>query len=226
MKDIYKISTVVLFILWLLVMWKLPTVLSPKGVVLPTEEETPAPQNDQNDRGMEGPSYSDIIERLRSPFPASRYNGLVARNIFLKPEKPQAVFSPDSLTLVSVQPVRLPFMYNGFIQTPDGSIIGQITWSGKTYFAKKSGKFKDYKVIEIDKKKMTVEDKDGERLILNYKKPVAGTELIAKLYNSMDNNTYEIRKEEEINGYKVLDIKIDSVILYGQNKEWVINKER
>lgn len=231
MKEIYKISTVVLFILWLLVMWRLPTILSPKGVALTPEEDTSSPsvaasQNGQGGQSAEGISYSDIIERLKSPSPISRYNELITRNIFLRPEKPQVIFTPDSLKLVSVQPVRLPFMYNGFIQIPDGTIIGQISWSGKTYFVKKSGKFKDYKVIGIDKKAMTVENKDGQLLVLDYKKPVKGTELIAKLYNSMDDKTYEVRKEDQISGYKILDIKTDSVILYGQNKQWVINKER
>ena len=231
MKNIYRIITAVLFVAWLLVLWKLPTVFSPKGIALPSEEDTsalsvPAAQNGQNDQGAESSSYSDIIERLKSPFPVSRYDGLVTRNIFVKPEKAPIVFSPDSLKLVSVQPIPLPFMYNGFIQTASGTIIGQITWSAKTYFVKKGGKFKDYKVVDVDKKAMTVENKDGQLLVLDYKKPVKGIELIARLYNSMDDKTYEVRKGDEINGYKILDIKTDSVILYGQNKEWVINKER
>jgi len=235
MKEIYKIGAVVLFILWLLVMWKLPTILSPKGVALSTEEDVPAlssegraaaADNGQSVQGAEGVSYSDIIERLKSPFTVSRYDGLIRRNIFIKPEKPQVIFTPDNLKLVSVQPVQLPFTYNGFIQIPDGTVIGQISWSGKTYFVKKGGKFRDYKVIGIDKMMMTVEDKHGQRLALDYKKPVKGTELIASLYNSIDEKTYEVRKDDQISEYKILDIKTDSVIIYGQNKQWVINKER
>lgn len=233
MKEIYKIITVVLFAVWLLVMWKLPTIFSPKDIALPAEEETSAisaasVQNGQENQGGagKGSPYSEIIERLRSPFPLSRYSGLVTRNIFVKPEKAPVIFSPDSLRVVSIQPIRLPFIYNGFIQTADGTIIGQISWSGKTYFAKKGGKFKEYKVIDINKKAMTVENKNGQLLVLDYKKPAKGTELIAKLYNSIDDKTYEVRKDDQINEYKILDIKTDSVILYGQNKEWVINKER
>jgi hypothetical protein len=235
MKGIYKIITAVLFVVWLAVIWKAPTILSPKGVALSTEEDTSAlssegnpaaPQNGRSEQGKEGISYLDIIDRLKSPFPASRYEGLITRNIFLRPEKPRSVLTPESLTLLSVQPVRLPFFYNGFIQTPDGAIIGQITWSDKTYFVRKSGKFKDYKVIDIDKTVMIVEDKDRQRMVLDYKKPVKGTELVAKLYNPMEDKTYEVRKEDYISEFKILDIKTDSVILYEQNKQWIINKER
>lgn len=235
MKEIYRISAVVLFVFWLFVMWKAPTILSPKGVALSMEEDTSAPsfegnaaapRNGQSDQGSEGISYSDIIGRLKSPFSASRYNGLTERNIFIKPEKPRAVFSPDSLELLSVQAVRLPFIYNGFIQTPDGAIIGQITWLDKTYFVKKGGKFKDYKVIDIDKTAMTVEAKDGQHVVLDYKKPVKGTELAAALYDPMEEKTYEVRKEDYISEFKILDIKSDSVIIYGQNRQWIINKER
>ncbi len=235
MKEIYKISTAALFVFWLFVMWKAPTILSPKGVALSTEEDTPAlstegnspaPRNGQSDQGNGGISYSDIIGRLKSPFPVSRYNGLTERNIFLKPEKPRAVFSPDSLKLLSVQPVRLPFIYNGFIQTPGGTIIGQITWLDRTYFVKKGGKFKDYKVIDIDKTAMTVEDKASQRMVLDYKKPVNGTELAAALYDPTEEKTYEVRKDDYISEYKILDIKPDSVIIYGQSRQWIINKER
>ncbi len=81
-------------------------------------------------------------------------------------------------------------------------------------------------MIDITKKMMTVENKHGQILVLDYKKPAKGTELIAKLYDSINDKTYEVRIGDEINGYKILDIKTDSVILYGQNREWVINKER
>lgn len=230
MRELYKIITAVLFVAWLLVMWKLPSVFSPKDIALPAEEEAPAPaattaQNGQ-DSASKGNPYSETIERLKSPFPVSRYDGLVTRNIFMKPEKPPVVFSPDNLKLVSVQNIPLPFMYNGFILTANNTIIGQVSWSGKTYFVKKGGKFRDYKVIDIDKKTMAVENKDGQLLILDYQKPAKGTELIAELHDPTEEKTYEVRKDDQINEYKVLDIKTDNVVLYGQNKEWVINKER
>jgi hypothetical protein len=150
---------------------------------------------------------------------------LFDRNIFIKPEAPPEQFSPEKLKVVSIGANNLPFMYNGFIQKQDGTMIGQINWSGKTYFAKKGEKFKDYKILEINSKLIKAENRDGQ-LILEYKKPVKSKELIAKLYDSMNDKTFEVKKGEEYNGYKVLDIKPGSVVLYGQNQEWVINKGR
>ena len=37
---------------------------------------------------------------------------------------------------------------------------------------------------------------------------------------------FEVKKNDEVGEYKILDITADSVVLYGQNKEWVINKGR
>ncbi len=124
MKDIYKIITAVLFVAWLLVVWKLPAIVSFKDTGLATEEDVPAPAlsaaDGQAAQSGEGNPYLGITERLKSPFPISRYNELIARNIFVKPEKPQIIFSPDSLRLISVETIPLPFTYNGFIQTPAG----------------------------------------------------------------------------------------------------------
>lgn len=170
--------------------------------------------------------YASIAERLRAPFDISRYKGLISRDIFVKPEKPPVVFSPEKLKLVSVEPTTLPFIYLGYIQTATGTIIGQVNWGDKTYFLKKGDKFKDYKVIEIEKKRLITEGREGQ-LILEFKKPAKGKELVAKLYNELDERTYEMRKGEELNNYKILDITQESVVLLGpDNKEWIIKKER
>ncbi len=223
MKDKYKIIAIILFVIWLPLMWKSATIFSPKEVALSGgEEEGPgAPAAEQE---VDNP-YLVIIEQLKSPYPISRYKTLFDRNIFIKQEARPIAFTPDNLTLLSAEPVNLPFMYKGYIQTPMGAIIAQINWGGKTYFVKKGDRFKDFRVMEIDKKMVRIEGKEGQ-LILDFKKPVKGKEFIAKLSNSLNSKISEVRKGDEIYGYKILDITPNSVILYGEDKEWVINKGR
>ncbi|MFH1778525.1 MAG: hypothetical protein ABH847_00620 [Candidatus Omnitrophota bacterium] len=225
--NINKIITLILALVWLFVMWK--ALLSPPSkIVVPAYEsnsEGKATSEESTETLDDIKFYTTILERLKAPFDITRYQGLLTRNIFIKPEKPLIVFSPESLRLVSVEPIVLPFVYKGYIQTASGTIIGQVNWGEKTYFIKKGDKFKDYKVIDIQRKTLTVEGKEG-LLFLEFKKPAKGKELIAKVYNELDQKTYELRKEEELNNYKILDITADSVVIWGENKEWVIKKGR
>ncbi|MFA5165065.1 MAG: hypothetical protein WC481_05815 [Candidatus Omnitrophota bacterium] len=223
MKGIYKIAAIALFILWFILLWLAPVLFTPKDFSVPTGEDSIIKSDDITVDASN--AYSTLIESIKSPFAASRYQQLLDRNLFIKPETPPPVFTPDKLKVVSIGATNLPFIYTGFIQKQDGTIIGQINWSGKTYFAKKGEKFKDYKVLEINSKQIRAENKDGQ-LTLEFKKPVKSKELIGKLFNSMDDKTYEVKKGDDINGYKVLDIKADSVIIYGQDQEWVIKKGR
>jgi uncharacterized membrane protein len=223
MKGIYKIAAIALFMLWFILLWLAPSLFTPKDFSVPTGEDN-VMKSDDNAVDASG-AYSALIERAKSPFAVSRYQQLFDRNLFVRPEAPPVVFTPDKLKIVSIGATNLPFIYTGFIQKQDGTMIAQINWSGKTYFAKKGEKFKDYKVLEINSKQVRAENKDGQ-LTMEFKKPVKSKELIGKLYSSMDDKTFEVKKGDEINGYKVLDIKADSVILYGQDQEWVIKKGR
>ncbi|MFA5338967.1 MAG: hypothetical protein WC317_02320 [Candidatus Omnitrophota bacterium] len=226
MKGASRIIAAAAFILWILAMWKSSSVFESKqvpfrqeeeggGDVVPGKEGTAALPN----------SFSHVEVLLKSPYAVSRYKPLLDENMFIKPEPPVKVLSPVDLTLVSVTAVPLPFMYKGFIEVSDGTIIGQINWSGKTYFVKRGQKVKDYKVTEINSKIVKMENKDGQ-VTLEFKKPGKSKELVAKLHDSMNNKDIEAKKGDTIGEYKVLDIKTDSVILYGQNKEWVITKGR
>lgn len=224
-KNAYKIIAIVLFAAWLLA-WKLSATVSfDKIAAFPAKPSVTEGLSALPDKGKAGNGYSEIIKMLKSPFPISKYQKLINRNIFMPPERETIVFSPEILKITSIERVNLPFIYNGFIQTSNGALIAQISWEGKTYFVKNGGKIKDYMVTEIGKNAIKIE-REGEELFLEFKKPAKGTELVATLYNSMDNKTYEVHKEDEINGYKILDIKSDAVILYGDNKECIINQEK
>ena len=224
MKGAVRIIAAAAFILWILVMWKSSSVFEPKQVSFQAEEGKEAVAAKEK-TGAVTNSFLHAEELLKSPYMISRYQPLFDNNMFIKPEAPPEVFTPEKLKIISISFAPLPFMYNGFIARSDGTIIGQINWSGKTYFVKKGDKFKDYKVIEINSKILKIENKDGQ-ITLDYKKQANGKELVAKLHNSMSDKEYDVKKGDDIGGYKIVDITIDSVVLYGQNKEWVITKGR
>lgn len=227
MKGMSRIVAVVAFVLWLLVMWKSSSIFESREVPVrfgEGKEGTVAVAGGEANVAPDSFLFAEGL--LKSPYAISRYQPLLGMgNIFVKPEPPPEVFSPDKLKVISITPVLLPFIYNGFIERADGTIIGQVNWSGKTYFIKKGDKLKDYKVLEINSKILKIENKDGQ-LLLEFKKPAKGKDLVAKLRNLMDDKDIEVKKGDTIGEYKVLDIKTDSVILYGQDKEWIINKGR
>jgi len=224
MKQLSKIIAIVAFVLWLLVMWKSASVFQSREVPLQFEEGKEKTEAGKAEAVATPDSILYVEGLLKSPFAFSRYQPLLDRgNIFVKPEIQPEIFTPDKLNLISVSAIPLPFMYNGFIEKSDGTRVGQINWSGKTYFVTRGDKFKDYKVLEVNSKIIKIENKDGQ-VMLEYKKPAKSKELIAKLHNLMDDKEFEVKKNDEVGGYKILDIKANSVILYGQDKEWVIKK--
>ena len=225
MKGASRIIAAAAFVLWILVMWKSSSVFESRQVPFRQEEPKGEPVTAKEPPVALPNSFSYTKGLLKSPHSISIYQPLFDKNMFIKPEPPPEVFTPEKLTLISVSAVPLPFMYNGFIERSDGTIIGQINWSGKTYFVKRGQKLKDYKVTEINSKIVKIENKDGQ-ITLDYKKPAKSKELVAKLHDSMKNKDIEVKKGDPIGEYKVLDIKTDSVVLYGQNKEWVITKGR
>jgi len=225
MKNISKTIAVTAFILWLLAMWKSSKIFEPKQVSIEIEEDSGRKQGVKEEPGAITNSFAHTEELLNSPSDDSKYQLLRDNNIFAKPERPPEIFTPEKLELVSAYPTTLPLLYAGFIEMSDGRIVGQINWSGKTYFVKKGDNFNDYKVLEINSKFIKAKNKEGQ-LTLDYKKPVKGKNMLAKLRDTMDGKVYEVKKSDEIRGYKILDIKADSVLLYGENKEWVINKGR
>lgn len=225
MKEASKVVTIVASILWLLVMWESPSVFRSKEVPIQFGEgqENTAAGKEGANAASDSLLYAERV--LKSPFAFSRYQPLIDKNMFVRPEKQPEILTPEKLRVISVSAVPLPFRYDGFIEKPDSTRIGQINWSGKTYFVEKGDKFKDYKVLEINSKIIKIENKDGQ-LVLEYKKPAKSKELVAKLRNLMDDKEFEVKKNDEVGEYKILDITADSVVLYGQNKEWVINKGR
>lgn len=225
MKGASKIITIVAFILWILVMWKSSSMFVSKEIPIQVGGTGGEEATAKGEINLSPNPYTYEEDLLKTPSPISKYQPLIEKNFFVKPERPPEVFTPEKLTVISITPVILPFMYKGFIEMSDGSIIGQINLSGKTYFVKKGDKFKDYKVLEINRKIIKIENKDGQT-VMEYKKPAKGKEFTAKLHNSMSDKDYQVMKNDEVGGYKILDIKAGAVVLYGQNKEWVINKGR
>jgi len=224
MKGMTKLIAILAFILWVIVLWKASSIFGLRETPLRSGEEDGGIAASQEANPLQE-AFLSIKKLLESPFPYSKYQPLIEKNIFVKPEPPPEVFTPDKLEIIAISAVPLPIMYNGFIEKSDGTRIGQINWSGKTYFVKRSDKVKDYRVTEINSKNIKIENKDGQ-IVLEYKKQAKSRELVAKLRNSMDNKEYEVKKNDEIGGYKILDIKTNAVILYGGNKEWVINNGR
>ncbi|MFC2149542.1 hypothetical protein ACFLQ8_02460 [Candidatus Auribacterota bacterium] len=134
------------------------------------------------------------------------------------------------LRLVKIyrQPVKL--LFKGYIQLPDGSYSVQINWARKTDFKKVGEKIRGYKIVDFQQRlfeeksptgivkqinKSIVEIRKGENkpIVLEKGKLITEKELFAKLFDKKLFKNVTVHVGSTGDGYKVLDITEDEVIL-------------
>lgn len=122
--------------------------------------------------GYEGPSdfaktMKVVLERTKKAAPVAR-----------EPEKPKPTQekpkpTPEKPKPTQAKPTKAKvdseFVYNGYIESTNGEIIGQVNYAGKTYFVKKGDTFDGYKVLQIDKTTLILAGKDSQ-LVLELRK--------------------------------------------------------
>ncbi|MDD5073038.1 MAG: thioredoxin family protein [Candidatus Omnitrophica bacterium] len=86
--------------------------------------------------------------------------------------------------LLPPKTVGQEFVYNGYIESGKGGIIGQINYKGGTYFVKKGDIFARFQVISIDKGSVVLASDNGE-ITLESKKPYGKTGFISDISNAI-----------------------------------------
>ena len=81
-----------------------------------------------------------------------------------------------------------------------------------------------YRIRNISKEVIEATDKNGKNIQFKLNKPVLSDDLEAVLYDNISKKTFELKLASEIDGYKVIDIASNYVILLLDGEEIIIKK--
>ncbi len=142
-------------------------------------------------------------------------NEAVARDIFLKPD-----FTPPAqpFFLKSIQFGEMALVYRGRIRKPSGEVIAQVNWGGRTHFVREGDRIKEWLVSKVDDSLIEVRKEQGESMTLRYQVVEKSAEPTATLVGATSGAEREVAKGDFIEGYKVLEISSNTVVLSGASR--------
>ncbi|MBU4488444.1 MAG: hypothetical protein KKI13_05200 [Candidatus Omnitrophica bacterium] len=225
-KDVEKIALKILVAIWIIV------TISTFGLRFAKDEgddiekkisdaATKVPISPSVNQG-DMKKYEKLINLSQYPEPMSEYDLKRRRDPFSKyvEEAAQIGAQPTEhdFTLKTIGRVPLPVVYRGFIELPN-KLIGQINWKDSTRFVEKGSSLNGYKILTISKEKIGAVDEQGVKWDFVLNKPVPSDKLNAVLYDKISKKTYTVEASSVIDGYKVIDIQPDCVILLSKGSE-------
>lgn len=139
----------------------------------------------------------------------------LARDIFLAPD-----FTPPAqpFVLKSIQFGEVALVYRGRIRKPSGQIIAQVNWGGRTHFVREGDSIKEWLVSRVDDALIEVRKEPGETMTLRYQTVEKSAEPTATLVAAASGAEREVAKGDFIEGYKVLEINQNTVVLSGASR--------
>jgi len=181
----------------------------------------PAPFN-------QGKEY-DYNAHYGTIFTAYKNRAHVAQEI--KPEE-RNLFAPFVIQKQPKEPFAIKqivfepfvFMYMGFIERKTSEFVAQINWASKTYFVHTGDTIKEWTISKITKDEVVAVDASGESIELPLQKKVFSKKPFArvKIYRSAAERKITIG--DTVEGYKVLDITRDTVILTSNSGVLTVDK--
>ncbi len=146
----------------------------------------------------------------------------ISRNFFAPLVKEEKDMVPFYLKDVVYEP--LFFMYMGHIEKRPSEYIAQINWADETYFVRKGESIKEWKVKSISKDNVTVENAKKEEIELPLYKRIFSKKPYAIIIIRKTKKELKINVDDVVEGYKVLDITKDTVVLSIDSKAVTITK--
>ncbi|MFH1777698.1 MAG: hypothetical protein ABH952_09115 [Candidatus Omnitrophota bacterium] len=186
-------------------------------------------------RNVELPAKEEVIKTdpllvtLGHPEPFENYQGIMQRSIFSELRTSlvdKSMYQDRSFILLNVEHKLFPLEYKGRIKTNLAFNIAQINWNNRTYFVEAGDVISKYKIDRITQNTVVLKNTQGsDTIILKYLQPSQAKELIATVMDMNNNKMQEIEKGMELDGYNVLDITLDSVLLLQGEKKIIIKRE-
>jgi hypothetical protein len=172
------------------------------------EELIPRPFNTSLERNY-GTKFKSIPQFYKTQV-HSKKPLYITRNIFT-PLFDRDKKLPFYLKEIMFEP--LFFMYKGHIEKSPGVMIAQINWGEKTYFVQKGDRMQNWTILNIEKEHVIVKSDKGEELTLHVHKQTFSKNPYAVFKMFASENEVKVKVGDQLEGYKVLDIRQDAVIL-------------
>lgn len=166
--------------------------------------------------------FRSLDERYTRPIGDLSLGSAEDRNIFepfREAEVPAELFV---ITEIVFEP--FVFMYMGFIERSSAEFIAQINWASQTYFVREGETFKEWTATKVTKEKVMVMHQNGEDMELPLQQKVFSKKPFARIILSSTGEEKKITIGDSVEGYKVLDITRDTVILSSNSGSIEITK--
>ena len=158
--------------------------------------------------------YEDLAAQLKQLDNFSKYEESITRNGFLKFIEPPPEIPPFELK--AVRKMYLNVEYRGFIESSSGT-VGQLKVSGRSHFVKKGDEVGGYTIEKVRNDYLLIKDKNGIEYRLPLGKKILSDNYEAALYVTKTHKTVKVKLGDVVNGFKVLDISPNNVVLFNQN---------
>ncbi len=186
---------------------------------------------DQLDRQSHVSSSVDPVleaESIPEPEKAPDYG---PRDIFSRVEIPSGKVRPARrmpegeyrFELLDTMYKSFEVNYLGRIVFEDGRMVAQLNYRNRTFLVPEGNRVAGYEVVSIDKDKVTLRRNDQLQNI-EFRRPMYTEELTAKIKETGTGQVFVVDQNSEIFGFKVLDIKKDSVLLSNQGQHLSLEK--
>jgi hypothetical protein len=139
-------------------------------------------------------------------------------------------FSPIRERVVPVHPFQIkeiivdPFfiVYMGSMQRQSEDLIAQINWRDETFFVREGERMKTWTIATVSPERVIAVNEEGEEVVLALMKKAPSRPAEARLFSFATEKTHMAKAEDVIEGYKIIDIKKDTVILRQLSSDKII----
>ncbi|NQT46346.1 MAG: hypothetical protein HQ593_02560 [Candidatus Omnitrophica bacterium] len=158
---------------------------------------------------------------FKNPEKVPHYDTLLDKDIFSLVKEKMPLPPPGTISTIdkpfkvlSVEPASFELIYNGYLVLANGEMVAQLNFGERTYLARRGETAEGWVLDDLNASSATLSSSDGEKVVLEFKKPMPTQQLIATILDLGSKETVSVQRGEIIgDGYLVLDIKDTYVVL-------------
>ena len=158
---------------------------------------------------------------FKNPEKVPYYDTLLDKDIFSLAKERSSLLPPGPISIIdkpfkvlSVEPASFELIYNGYLVLANGEMVAQLNFGERTYLARRGEVAEGWVLDGLNASSATLSSSDGEKVILEFKKPMPTQQLIATILDLASQEMVSVQKGEMVgDGYLVLDIKDTYVVL-------------
>ncbi len=164
---------------------------------------------------MPGNAQNIMLEKMKSDLTIKIKP---ERDIFAYPrekkDEPTRILTQEPVfEVVEIGYKPLGIEYKGKIVFGKGEIAAQINMRNKSYIARVNSTIAQYTVTQLNEQAISLRDGNGKVITIKYRENVYSDQLSAKIKELNSQKTFDVGKDSEFLGIKVLDIDGNSVLV-------------